>query len=796
MSIITSFVNVIAGASVLLGGKAFMDERIGGDGPPLRKAIGAPLLGIGALGIAVSYVRNKRVREDKKAESDFYEAELYEADGWTEKIGAGRKAYCGTCERLIQQSTRIYVNDSNGDIECADCYEYQQEAETFCASKNCGCGQDPCKTYGAETFEAMSTDKEWTIIVYEYADGMHSYAEQVVQRGEITNEELQEEVEEMNEMDGGERITSAYIRGYLTADEWKTASQLNLNAETFEAMSTDATPYGESDNQYPVRIIVGGPPHSGKSTLMNLLEDKMNQYGVDVELRDLDFSSPTNLKAGFDPNRETKDWDEDLARDAANYFREDSEDKIVLGDSIGLISQINEIVSEPADVAILLVSGSKDQFDQSFRNALAKWKSYYEFIDLPILMIIRSSMNPNEMNYFDPHDNYGVIVGLDRDAYGEGTPQDNEISLENACLEGMVFEIAQEYDLELANRNTDKHIDTISEKWPNIQGKPTWNPIDAGKPHLGKIEDDYFSTFDERRKAKAMSAENYEAEIIPYTRNFEYLYDEQPLWKNVDDLNERLVELGFGRNEYFAKNDIPVYGIPTWNAPVWHNHYDKGDVSWGTLAGVTPQDAQIIISNIKSEDRDSIERLEYNENGREMVMLSFPWTAEVGMAMSAESFAVENDPDFDKVKADRNKDGEISDWEQSVGNAVAKGIREHGGKTPKATSMSDMERYMNVRWSKYTPSQKRDWFLMDLNFGHSNKNTKRYFKKGYEYGWNRAREDAGDGELLYMVARSKDLINSSIRKNGMFYDSGAWAGFEDSWRTYEGDEPIYMNNRY
>ena len=80
MSIITSFVNVIAGASVLLGGKAFMDEQIGTEGPTLRKAIGAPLLGIGALGIAISYVRNKRVREDKKAESDYYEAELYEAD--------------------------------------------------------------------------------------------------------------------------------------------------------------------------------------------------------------------------------------------------------------------------------------------------------------------------------------------------------------------------------------------------------------------------------------------------------------------------------------------------------------------------------------------------------------------------------------------------------------------------------------------------------------------------------------------------------------------------------------------
>ena len=36
-----------------------------------------------------------------------------------------------------------------------------------------------------------------------------------------------------------------------------------------------------------------------------------------------------------------------------------------------------------------------------------------------------------------------------------------------------------------------------------------------------------------------------------------------------------------------------------------------------------------------------------------------------------------NDPDFDPEKADRDNDGEISDWERAVGNAVAKGIREH-----------------------------------------------------------------------------------------------------------------------
>ncbi len=39
--------------------------------------------------------------------------------------------------------------------------------------------------------------------------------------------------------------------------------------------------------------------------------------------------------------------------------------------------------------------------------------------------------------------------------------------------------------------------------------------------------------------------------------------------------------------------------------------------------------------------------------------------------------ATRNDPDFDLEKADRDNDGEISDWERAVGNAVAKGIREH-----------------------------------------------------------------------------------------------------------------------
>ena len=289
-----------------------------------------------------------------------------------------------------------------------------------------------------------------------------------------------------------------------------------LRAETFNADLDD----DEYPPANPLRIIIGGPPHSGKSTLMNLLEDKFRQYGVSVELRDLDLASKTDLKGGFDINREKKDWTPELAEEAANLFDEPTDDRVILGDSIGLVSQLNEIVSEPADVAILLVGGSYGNDDDEYRSQLNKWERYYDAIDKPVLMVIRSSMNPNEENYFDPHDNFGVIVGLDRPTYQQREEEgkrkgERKISLENACLEGMVFEIAQAYDLRLENEITPAHKDNIKRVWPTIQshrGKPK-NPI------FIKIEDEYY-------QQKGWNAE-FDAEEEDWQTNdefWEYMY--------------------------------------------------------------------------------------------------------------------------------------------------------------------------------------------------------------------------------------------------------------------------------
>ena len=68
------------------------------------------------------------------------------------------------------------------------------------------------------------------------------------------------------------------------------------------------------------------------------------------------------------------------------------------------------------------------------------------------------------------------------------------------------------------------------------------------------------------------------------------------------------------------------------------------------------------------------------------------------------------------------------------------------------------------------------------------------YAEGFEYGWNLAREivDADTGEetetvMLYVVARDKDVILSSVMRDGYCYDTGAYEGFKQSWKDVEGE---------
>lgn len=293
----------------------------------------------------------------------------------------------------------------------------------------------------------------------------------------------------------------------------------------------------------PLRIIIGGPPHSGKSTLMNLLEDRFQYYQIPVQLLDLDLSAPTPLKTGFTQQREKRKWTSTLAEEAKSMFEQAEGVQVVLGDSVGLISEINEIISQPADVAILLVSGGHGDYDDTYRKVVRKWKEYYEDIRKPLLVVLRSTMNPADESMFDPQDNYGVVVGMDRDAYEanviSGHYRYDGLYPTNACLEGVVFEIAQSFDLKVRSATDPEHLAILNQKWPDLKDKKTWTP--PADSMLGGIERAYF---EERgrvpadQRAESFSADGWDSYTVSYREE-----EDDPHFEvddDYDDLNEAM----------------------------------------------------------------------------------------------------------------------------------------------------------------------------------------------------------------------------------------------------------------
>ena len=230
MGILSSFFDVVAGVSILAGRSSLLDTNlttIAGRNFTVRGALGLSFLSVGFINLwATSRKQRKIERLTKEAES---EPQLFLVTYHVYDKGTGRLTYedavqiTSKDENTAKGDALVMLEEGGLDDEEYEIFKVRQISQDY-----------QKQLYGADTFNA-DDEKEWTIIVYEYTDGMNSYAEQSVERGVMTNEELQAFVEEENESYGGERTMSAYIRGYLTGDEWRTAQRLNLNADTFNA---------------------------------------------------------------------------------------------------------------------------------------------------------------------------------------------------------------------------------------------------------------------------------------------------------------------------------------------------------------------------------------------------------------------------------------------------------------------------------------------------------------------------------------------------------------------------------
>jgi hypothetical protein len=163
----------------------------------------------------------------------------------------------------------------------------------------------------------------------------------------------------------------------------------------------------------PVRIIIGGPPNSGKSTLAESLARGLRFLGVDAYAEDLDLASPTlefiRGSKGWEQRRGAKkEWTPGLAEKAAALFEEASfKHAVVIGDAPGKITGESKVIAQKADYAIILCR-------EDCVNEVQNWRRFFAKLGLPVICVAASRMT----GVGDVKKSGGIIratlVGLDR----------------------------------------------------------------------------------------------------------------------------------------------------------------------------------------------------------------------------------------------------------------------------------------------------------------------------------------------------------------------------------------------
>ena len=130
-----------------------------------------------------------------------------------------------------------------------------------------------------------------------------------------------------------------------------------------------------------MKIVVCGPPHSGKSTftgaLIRAIRDRQwkQEFHLSFTWVPLDVTDNSlaaiNNPGGDIPQKRDVEWTIERAEERRAMFA-GRDEQLVLADSPGLITKELRIVIEPADAMILLVSREKNEMTADWREVARK----------------------------------------------------------------------------------------------------------------------------------------------------------------------------------------------------------------------------------------------------------------------------------------------------------------------------------------------------------------------------------------------------------------------------------------
>ncbi|MGC8497595.1 MAG: hypothetical protein ACP5NL_06340 [Thermoplasmata archaeon] len=162
-----------------------------------------------------------------------------------------------------------------------------------------------------------------------------------------------------------------------------------------------------------IRIIIGGPPNSGKSTFSESLARLFQDQGFDAEAIDLDKASPTLELIRHKISKEERNsmkrnlTKEDADNAKKEYISKSKEHQIVIGDGPGKISEESKIIYSSGTVGIIVCR-------EDYKKEIKNWEYFFEELNVKLIAVIISKNNGEEsVNSNDLI--HGVLVKLNRE---------------------------------------------------------------------------------------------------------------------------------------------------------------------------------------------------------------------------------------------------------------------------------------------------------------------------------------------------------------------------------------------